>query len=295
MSDSIYYDTYNEGEAPEEEKSKASRIVGIVWKTAVVVVVLAVLFIIFYRIFEMGEPSGTGKFIFTSESLKLYDEIGTESVVKAGYEREKYAYEKESLTTVYLTKKGESKEDYESVTVSPDEYYEKTGFKVYEANIGSYKVTDDEGVVRTVKLSGFYEVVGSPVEGALRATHIYLVPAAKQVQLTFRYKSDVLEKLGGHTASDGSVFRYVLRDSKGRSYESYAYKTDEKGVYRYVTMLFEGVELSDVEKLTLDAHYIDGELKDSTLSIDLYDGALPLPLLNADVERAEPEELKKKG
>ena len=31
MSD-IYYDTYNEGEAPEEEKSKLSKILSLIWE-----------------------------------------------------------------------------------------------------------------------------------------------------------------------------------------------------------------------------------------------------------------------
>ena len=52
MSD-IYYDTYNEGEAPEEEKSKLSKILSLIWKTVSVLLVCTVFFLIFYRIFEM--------------------------------------------------------------------------------------------------------------------------------------------------------------------------------------------------------------------------------------------------
>ena len=289
----LYYETYNEGPAPEEDKGGLSRILGIVWKTVVVVVVAAVFFIIFYRIFEMNEPSGVGKLLFTGDSLALYDTLGDRSVVRPEYDRSEYAYEKESLTSVYLTKKGESADDYEKITLTPDEYYETKGFRVFEANVGSYTVRDDKGDGRLVKISGFYEVAGSPVEGALRATHVYLIPAARQVQFTFRCKNNALEKLEGHTAPDGSVFRIVLRDGKGRTYESYSYKTDSKGVYRYTTMLFEDVSLDDVEHLALDLHYIDRDYADAVLTIDLYDGGLPLPLLNVGVVRAEPEELKK--
>ena len=291
MSD-IYYDTYNEGEAPQEEKSKASKVAGIVWRTVVIVAVLAVFFIIFYRIFEMREPSGTGDFIFTAESLKLYDEMGTESVVKGEYGRDRYAFEKESLTSVTLTKKGQSAEEYETVTLPAGDYYEKTGFRVFEANIGSYTVRDEEAnKTTTVTVTGFYDKKGSPVEGALSASHIYLIPAAKQVQLTFRYKSDSLGKLEGRKGADGSVFTYRLRDDKGKEYGSYSYKTDEWGTYRYVTMVFDGAELSNVETLTLDVHYLDKELNDAVLSIALYDSGIPLPMKAYEVKRGEIEEL----
>ena len=291
MSD-IYYETYNEGEAPEEEKGRASQIVRIILRTAGITVIVLVLGFILYRIFEMREPWGTGRFIYTKDTLALNNALGTQSVVKETYGRKEYAYEKESLKEVTLTKKGDKAENYETVLLPVSSYYEKTGFRVLEANTGGYYLTDENGKQTLIKVTGFYETAGSPVEGALRANHVYLVPCAKQVQLTFRYKSDSLAKLEGHTDVSGNEFSYTLADDNGRTYGDYSYKTDNKGVYKYITMVFDGVELSDVGRLTLLISYLNDKNEKGELPIVLYDEALPLPLTSADVEKSEPETLK---
>ena len=104
MSD-IYYDTYNEGEAPEEEKSKLSKILSLIWKTVSVLLVCTVFFLIFYRIFEMKEPRGMGELIFSEKTLALLNEQGSDRKVSAEYSGGNYVFEKETLTTVTLTKK----------------------------------------------------------------------------------------------------------------------------------------------------------------------------------------------
>lgn len=291
MSD-IYYDTYMEGDAPTEEKSKAAKVVKLIFKTAGILLVAAVFFILFYRIWEMKEPSGTGKFLFTENILRAYDASG-KTEINPLYAKDPYVYEYESLVSVTLTKKGDTKEDYQTVTVPVSEYYSSRGFDVFTANTGSYTVTDEDGKPQTVSCSGYYDVKGSAVEGALAVSHVYLVPFADTVELTFRYKSDFLEKLKGHTDEEGRIFTLTLSDNDDNVYTDYSFKTAEKGVYRYITMVFENVGLSSVSKLWLDVHYLDENYEKASLSVPLYDDGLALPLLKEEeTERNEPAVLE---
>lgn len=286
MSD-IYYDTYNEGEAPEEEKSKLSKILSLIWKTVSVLLVCTVFFLIFYRIFEMQEPRGIGELIFSEKTLALLNEQGSDQKVTAEYSGGNYVFEKETLTTVTLTKKSENgEEDYETVEVPVSEYYESSGFVVFEAGTGFYAVVDEEGKESIIKRTGYYEVKDSPVEGALHVSHIYLIPSAKQVQVTFRYKSDSLEKLNGQVNLNGEEFTYTLRDDRSNTYGDYSYRTAKKGVYRYITMVFDKVELSSVKELFLDVGYLTEDGKEESLAVALYDDNLPYAMKKYDLPKS---------
>lgn len=290
--DDLYYDTYNEGEAPEEENRKA-KIAKIVLRTAVVTVILGILFFLFYRMWEMKTPRGVGDYIWTEDAAATYDALkDNQKKVRAEYAGDDYSFEKEDLTTVTLTKKGASPDAYETVTLPVSEYYENAAlFRVFTPNTGSYTDTDKDGNTVTVTRTGYYDVPGSPVEGAIRLSDCYLVPAAKQVQVTFRYKTDTLEKLGGKQGMDGSVFVYTLKDAAGETYRSYRYKTAQRGVYRYITMVFENVDLSSVRQLDLVFEYRTEKNTLESLSVNVYDAQLQIPVSEAAVKKGETEKL----
>ncbi len=294
MSDTndIYYDTYNEGEAPEE-KSRFSVIAGAVWKTASVTVILAIFVLLFYRMWETKEPGGTGDFLWDDATYSAYIEAdGEEPVVMAPYDNEDlYVYERENLTTVTLTQKAEDRADWKRITLPLDEYYENESFRVFTANTGSYTVTGEDGAETSVKVTGYYEAAGTAADRQLRVSDCYFIPAANQVQLTFRYKTDILEKLNGKNAFDGSVFRYFLEDQSGTDYEAEIRKTAKRGVYRYVTVVFSDVDFSSVSEFKLVAEYLTEKDASQTLEISVYDSMLPLPVSEVSVKEPDASEL----
>ncbi len=276
MSD-IYYDLHMEGDEPEE-KSTLSKVLSIIGKTVSVTVIALIVFMLVYRMWEMKEPAGTGKYIWTPATFSAYEELkGTSTTVSSKYPEDQFSYEYESHNTVTVTKKGEDEEDkenYQRITLPSKEYYSKIGFEIFTQRLVSYRVEDEEGEEQIVNRSEYFEVKDHPVERALRVTHVYLVPAAKQVQLTFRYKSDIYEKLSSQPFSSGLPFDFTLTDDS-KDYTAFSYKTFKKGVYRYVTMVFEGVDLSNAALLTLEMDYYDTEGKQN-LTMCVYDAELPV-------------------
>lgn len=277
MSD-VYYDMHMDSNGSDEERSTTAKVLSIIGKSVVACIVLLILFILFYRMWEMREPAGSGKYVFTAATLEAYEELeGVKTTVSSKYSGSKYVYEYESHNTVTLTMKGEDeskKEDYEIITIPASDYYSTIGFEIFTQRPVSYKIKDEDGKEEVIERSPYYEGKG-PVEGALMVNHVYLVPAAKQVQLTFRYKNDVTKKLESSLLPDtGLPFAFTLTDDNN-DYTSFRYKTYKKGVYRYVTMVFEGVDLSKVNTLTLEMDYYTAEEKE-TLSMCIYDSYLPV-------------------
>lgn len=280
--DDLYYDTYYDGEAPEE-KSKAAMIFGVVKKTVVVSVILVIMGILVYRMWEIRTPSDVGKFLWTAEVKEAYDRLnGTKTTVSADYSGEDFSFEREDLTKVTVTKKNGSA-DYETLNVSTGEYYSSVGFRVFTNNTGSYTITDENGKETDVICSGYYENADSPVDRALMIDHVYFVPSAKTVQLTFRYRTDSLKKLNGRSATERGDFLISLKDDKERYYTDYYSKTASRGVYRYMTIVFTGVDLSEVLELSLVAEYIDKENAYQSISIYVYDASLKLAAKEIDV------------
>ncbi|MBQ7846911.1 MAG: hypothetical protein IJ344_01370 [Clostridia bacterium] len=277
MSD-VYYDLHMEGDEPEE-KSGLSKVLSIVYKTVSVLLVLTVFFLLFYRMWEMKEPSGTGSYIWTAATQQAQKDLaGKTTTVSKAYAGGDYSYEYESLHTVTLTQKtGEGEdEDYERFVVPKSEYYGTQGFEIYTQELVSYRSENDEGESEVVERSPYYSLKGSPVEGALSVSHLYYVPSAKQVQLTFRYKNDVTEKLESTLWQDtGLPFDFVLTDDVN-DYGTFSYKTFKKGVYRYITMVFEGVDLSSVQQLNLELGYVNLKNESVTLNMCVYDSNLPV-------------------
>jgi hypothetical protein len=212
MSD-IYYDLHMEGDGPEE-RSTLSKVLSIIGKTVTATVVALIFFILFYRMWEMKEPGGTGDYLWTAATDSAYEELkGTSTTVSSKYPEDQFSYEYESHNTVTVTKKGqdeEGNESYQRITLPSKEYYSKIGFEIFTQRLVSYRVEDEEGKEEIVNRSEYFEVKDHPVERALRVTHVYLVPAAKQVQLTFRYNNSTLK----HVKED-----YALAEVPGRGVE----------------------------------------------------------------------------
>ena len=294
MSD-IYYDLHMEGDEPEE-KSGLAKVLSIIGKSVTVTVIALIFFILFYRMWEMKEPLGTGKYVWTEASLSAYEELkNVKTTVSSKYPENKFSYEYESHSTVTITQKGaneDDKENYERITLPSSEYYSAIGFEIFTQRPTSYRVENEEGEEELVNRSEYFEVKDHPVERALRVTHLYLVPAAKQVQLTFRYKSDIYEKLDSEPFASGLPFEFCLTDDSN-DYQSFSYKTFKKGVYRYVTMVFEGVDLKNVTLLTLEMSYINNQNETETLSMCVYDVELPVSRVTASPAK-EPVKLPQK-
>ena len=293
MSD-IYYDLHMEGDGPEE-RSTLSKVLSIIGKTVTATVVALILFILFYRMWEMKEPGGTGDYLWTAATDSAYEELkGTSTTVSSKYPEDQFSYEYESHNTVTVTKKGqdeEGNESYQLITLPSKEYYSKIGFEIFTQRLVSYRVEDEEGKEEIVNRSEYFEVKDHPVERALRVTHVYLVPVAKQVQLPFRYNSDIYEKLSSEPFSSGLPFDFTLTDDT-KDYTAFSYKTFKKGVYRYVTMVFEGVDLSNAALLTLEMDYYDADGKQN-LNMCIYDAELPVERVKVSPAK-EPVALQRK-
>ena len=283
MSD-IYYDTYNEGEAPEEV-NKGKAVLKTVLTAAFVTALAFVILFFLYRMWEIRDPRGVGRYLWTEHAKSVSESLGSERAVRAPYnDPSLYAYEHEDLTTVFLTKKAPEKSDWQKISVPKNDYYQNDAFIVYTAGTGSYTVENSDGSETTVKCSGYYENKDSPVDRALRVSSVFLVPAAGQVQLTFRYRSDALSKLSAVAGADGSPFSCALEDDAGKLYPSYSYKTAKRGTYRYITMIFEGVDLSSVRKLDLIAEYLTEKGEYKNIPLYVYDSAIPLPVKEVAVK-----------
>ncbi|MBQ6702046.1 MAG: hypothetical protein IJN17_03740 [Clostridia bacterium] len=90
-------------------------------------------------------------------------------------------------------------------------------------------------------------------EGKFSASEVYFVPSIGQLQVTVRFNNSTLDKVVEEykleEKPDKDAFVFVLTDHLGNAYTEYSYISDEKNVYNYRRLVFEGIDMS---KITVD-------------------------------------------
>lgn len=132
-------------------------------------------------------------------------------------------------------------------------------------------------------------------------------PSVGQIQLTFRYNVSTLEHVKKDLELDelkeGEPFIFRLADDKDKVYAEYVYTTAEKSFlgkprYVYRRLLFSGVDMEEVNTLTLQVYYADQPEAEKPLGeIIIYDKeyerAEGKKALEFDPPKAVTEDLKK--
>lgn len=87
-------------------------------------------------------------------------------------------------------------------------------------------------------------------DGKFSASHIYYIPAEKQVQITVRYNNSTVKKLMSDyslsTKPDFEPFVFTLTDGLGNTYTEYKYISGSKNMYNYRRLVFDGVDLDSL-------------------------------------------------
>lgn len=127
-------------------------------------------------------------------------------------------------------------------------------FAIYKHELGSYVDVDTgKDVIRNKMTADAYF---SFSDGCY-------TPAAKQFQLTVRYNVSTVDfvshRLGAFDASRDEPFLFALVDDAGNRFCDYSYTTYAKSFlgkerYQYRRLLFEGIDVSTTQTLTLEVY-----------------------------------------
>lgn len=80
--------------------------------------------------------------------------------------------------------------------------------------------------------------------------HVMLTEEPSQIQFMLRYNL-MNEKIREYTDGNDDPFVFVLKDDRGNSYRTCLTLTDNKLIYGYYRVIFEDIDLSGAEKLSL--------------------------------------------
>ena len=143
---------------------------------------------------------------------------------------------------------------YEAYAADPD------GFELYSHKLDSYVIKGaGEQVIRNNMTADAY----------FSFTDVCYSPTADQIQLTLRYNVSTLEHVKDDLELDalkeGEPFIFRLVDGEGderKVYGEYVYTASKKDFlgkprYEYRRLLFSGVDMSEVQTLTLQIYYAD--------------------------------------
>ena len=153
--------------------------------------------------------------------------------------------------------------------VLTDHYYSTDSFKAYTQELG-YHYDDPD-----YKDNYFF------------AEHLIYIPEAKQLQVVLRYNNSALEKiatkyeLDAVPEADPELFIFTLstlyteegsEEELTRRYNCSYYYTDQKYMYNYVKLIFDGVEFDDNTKwyrvdTYFASHDIPGESKPLAINL----------------------------
>lgn len=90
--------------------------------------------------------------------------------------------------------------------------------------------------------------------------HVMLTKEPSQIQFMLRYNL-MNGKIKEYTGGTDTPFVFVLKDDRGNSYRSCLTLTDSKLIYGYYRVIFEDIDLSEAEKLSLYVYRnTDGDL-----------------------------------
>ncbi len=149
--------------------------------------------------------------------------------------------------------------------------------------------------VLAVKDSEDFEALGQAAytlmdeDGYYKLDELVLIPAADQVQFTFRYNArstvgTLMEKYSLTEKPTGEVFVLVLYDNLGREYKEYRFAEKKQFLHEFRRIVFDGVELEGVTSLYLDVYYGGNVSGEDPMHMDfvLWDDEYPTIALTED-------------
>ena len=227
----IYYDTYTEG--PEEEQSSPRGSVGwtvkVIFKIIFTVLILGILGILFTRMILARPPADIIRFHWTADSIAAFD--------------------------------------------SGDE-----DFRVYSHTLRNYIIEVERGENIHVALSGRNRTRNPNgtqhiIDGHFVISNIHYVPMFSQFQFTFRYTDIAADYIRDffdtvHPTEDSPLWFTLSTEPGGEPIPTagstpssqtfgYYYRQTERGRYTYQRIIFDGINLENVDRLYLNIHHVN--------------------------------------
>lgn len=98
-------------------------------------------------------------------------------------------------------------------------------------------------------------------DGKFMASNVYFVKSTGQFQITVRYNNSTLKKLAKEynleKIPNGEVFVFTLTDNLGNVYTEYEYAVDEKNVYNYRRVIFDGIDMNASKTFEEDGKQVE--------------------------------------
>jgi len=229
-----YFD-YDYDETPPE-RSRVGKIVHYVFKSAITLVILLVLGILFYRMISMGDPKKIKEYVWDASAVDAYNKLEN---------KEEFKIYKYKLGNSNYYNEAESK--YENVVVPEFNGRDKDNEKTY----GTFRVN-----------YLFYTENTKTLQFTVRYNKVALRNLKEDFELA--------------ELPDGECYVFALEDEDGNILKDYSYVEAKKSVYTYRVLLFENVDLSKVKNLTLKIYFIDDVnfTKKAYVSMLIYDSRL---------------------
>jgi len=144
-------------------------------------------------------------------------------------------------------------------------------------------------------------------DGRFSIYHVKYIPVTDQIQITLRYNRSTVESLKkdlitlytpGDSATDEekaiaendlaealalageTPFAFILRDNTGKIYSDYYISSYTSGLYTYVRLAYDGVELFNTEKVAASHTYFDPDEKYSDI---IYNGINKSASVSSDI------------
>ena len=156
-------------------------------------------------------------------------------------------------------------------------------FKVYSHPLSSHysvlSVDENGNPVETTNI--VYDNYSQSKEfyGMLQVSNFLYYETSEQVVITVRYNREAVKTLKSLYKTDtlpSEPFFFTLDDGKS-FYDSYSYTCDSRFTYTYRRLIFNGVSLDDIEKLSLNVYYSDDVSQSAPLDFFLiYHKSTPL-------------------
>lgn len=159
-----------------------------------------------------------------------------------------------------------------------------------------YEEKDGNMKVYTQKIRAPYD---DPDEGNFFSSHLYLIPEAKQLQVTLRYNDGrfaaLQEKYGSDALPNDGALIFRLQSSDGTTYELANEAREEALMYTYRKLTFDGVALPLPEECEITMGENGHEVGSLYLTVDVYLAGIAEPIARLPVYETHIENKDKSG
>lgn len=254
------YDHY-----PEEEKKEHGPVFKVL-KWLVILLIVAVYGILFFRMCVKEDTKLAESYLWTENGLAAYETWKASDSDTRG----EFAYTQDNSYVVYNEDTRESIE------------YRYDTFSCRE-NTYSGDGSSPENSKEYIHYGQFH--TSNPI----------YVPSAGEVQITLRYNDEGVEELlstyGLSEEPQGELFVYTLTDGVN-TYTDYSFVSDSRFTYEYRRLVFTGVEFEGVDELELMIYYVGDGTVDLAAPYEYFTVYLSdIPLQEYDMKDAKPYEV----